>query len=48
MKTTIFSTHKFEEPYLLKANDGKHQLKLLESRLTEETAILATNCARIA
>lgn len=42
MKTSIFSTHKFEEPYLLKANDGKHQLKLLESRLTEETAILAT------
>lgn len=42
MKTTIYSTHKFEEPYLLKANDGKHQLKLLESRLTEETAILAT------
>ncbi|CAG2533131.1 D-lactate dehydrogenase [Maribacter dokdonensis] len=42
MKTTIFSTHKFEEPYLVKANNGKHQLKLLESRLTEETAILAT------
>jgi len=42
MKTTIFSTHKFEESYLLKANDDKHQLKLLESRLTEETAILAT------
>ncbi|WP_034892076.1 2-hydroxyacid dehydrogenase [Gillisia sp. Hel_I_29] len=42
MKTTVFSTHKFEEPYLVKANDGKHQLKLLESRLTEETAILAT------
>tara|TARA_R110001606_G_scaffold229776_1_gene377712 strand:+ start:1106 stop:2101 length:996 start_codon:yes stop_codon:yes gene_type:complete len=42
MKTTIFSTHKFEEPYLVKANDDKHQLKLLESRLTEETAILAT------
>jgi len=42
MKTTVFSTHKFEEPYLVKANDGKHQLKLLESRLTEETAMLAT------
>lgn len=42
MKTTVFSTHKFEEPYLVKANDGKHQLKLLESRLTQETAILAT------
>ena len=41
MKTTVFSTHKFEEPYLVKANNDKHQLKLLESRLTEETAILA-------
>tara|TARA_R110002051_G_scaffold177368_2_gene247265 strand:- start:4611 stop:5606 length:996 start_codon:yes stop_codon:yes gene_type:complete len=42
MKTTVFSTHKFEEPYLVKANNDKHQLKLLESRLTKETAILAT------
>lgn len=42
MKTTIFSTHKFEEPYLIKANNSRHELKLLESRLTEETAILAT------
>ena len=41
MKTTIFSTHKFEKSYLLKANNDKHQLKLLEARLTEETAILA-------
>ena len=41
MKTTIFSTHKFEEPYLVKANNGRHQLKLLESRLSIETAILA-------
>ncbi len=41
MKTTIFSTHKFEESYLVKANNSKHQLKLLESRLTTETAILA-------
>ena len=35
MKTTIFSTHKFEEPYLLAANKGKHELNLLELRLTE-------------
>jgi D-lactate dehydrogenase len=41
MKTTIYSTHKFEEPYIIKANNGKHQLKLLEIRLTEETAVLA-------
>ncbi|RYH75848.1 2-hydroxyacid dehydrogenase [Flavobacteriaceae bacterium 144Ye] len=42
MKTTIFSTHKFEESYLVKANNSKHQLKFLENRLTEDTAILAT------
>lgn len=41
MKTTIYSTHKFEEPYIIKANNGKHQLKFLENRLTEDTAILA-------
>mgnify|MGYP001346592152 CR=1 FL=1 len=27
MKTTVYSTHKFEAPYLMKANDGKHHLK---------------------
>lgn len=42
MKTTIYSTHKFEESYIIRANNGKHKLKLLENRLTKETAILAT------
>ena len=41
MKTTVFSTHKFEEPHLLTANKGKHELNLLEVRLTESTASLA-------
>lgn len=41
MKTTIYSTHKFEVPYLEKANNGKHPLKILESRLTEETSIFS-------
>lgn len=41
MKTTVFSTHKFEEPYLISANKSKHELKLLEVRLTESTASLA-------
>ena len=41
MKTTVFSTHKFEEPYLTSANDGKHELKLLEERLSEHTVSLA-------
>ena len=41
MDTTVYSTHKFEAPYLIQANDNKHQLKLLDVRLTEETAVLA-------
>ena len=41
MKTTVFSTHKFEEPHLVTANKGKHELNLLEVRLTENTAYLA-------
>tara|TARA_R110002050_G_scaffold271612_3_gene415155 strand:- start:43137 stop:44126 length:990 start_codon:yes stop_codon:yes gene_type:complete len=41
MKTTVFSTHKFEEPYLVSANKSNHELNLLEVRLTENTASLA-------
>jgi D-lactate dehydrogenase len=41
MKTTVFSTHKFEEPYLVAANKGKHELNLLDVRLTEITVSLA-------
>ncbi len=41
MKTTIYSTHKFDRPSLEKANNGKHNIQWLEVRLTEETAILA-------
>lgn len=41
MKTTIYSVHKFDKQYLLTANNGKHQLKILEFRLTAETAALA-------
>lgn len=41
MKTTVFSVHKFEEAYLISANNGKHELNLLELRLTENTASMA-------
>ncbi|MCM4164880.1 MULTISPECIES: 2-hydroxyacid dehydrogenase [unclassified Arenibacter] len=40
MKTTVFSTHQFEKPYLESANNDTHELKLLEVRLTENTAPL--------
>ena len=41
MKTTIYSTHKFDRPSLQKANDDKHDIQWLDVRLTEETAALA-------
>ncbi|QHI36588.1 D-lactate dehydrogenase [Kordia antarctica] len=47
MKTTVFSTHKFEEPYIIKANNDNHNLKMLTSRLSEETAILAAGSTAI-
>jgi D-lactate dehydrogenase len=41
MKTTVFSTHKFDKPYLVSRNNRMHDLNLLEARLTENTASLA-------
>jgi D-lactate dehydrogenase len=48
MKTTIFSTHKFDKPSIENANKGKHQLNFLEFRLTKETALLAEGSKAIA
>ena len=42
MKVTVFSAHKFELEQLEKANQGKHELKFINTYLTPETAILAT------
>ena len=41
MKTTVYSTHKFDRPSLEKANGEKHDIQWLDIRLTEEIAILA-------
>jgi D-lactate dehydrogenase len=41
MKTAIFSTHKFEKQYLIKANVEKHLLKFIDAHLSYETADLA-------
>ena len=47
MKTAVFSTHKFERDYLLAANSGKHELKLLETRLSPDTVELAKGCEAV-
>lgn len=41
MKVIVYSTHKFEMPFLERANHQKHELKFLDVRLTEHTAALA-------
>ncbi|OCX50494.1 hydroxyacid dehydrogenase [Mucilaginibacter sp. PPCGB 2223] len=41
MKVAVFSTHKFERDYLISANNNRHELKFLESVLSEDTADLA-------
>ena len=41
MKTAVYSTHKFEKEFLLKANAGKHEMRFLEVALNKETVHLA-------
>lgn len=43
MKVTVFSAHKFEQSYL-KAAIPNHQLRLIDTRLTVNTAGLAEGC----
>lgn len=38
MKTAVFSSHKFEKPFLEQANNGMHELTYMDTRLTEQTA----------
>ena len=47
MKTAIYSTHKFEQAYLLNANNGKHDLVLFEESLSENTVKFAKDCQAI-
>ncbi len=41
MRVIVFSTHGFEKEFLLKANNQKHELVFVESRLSMETVHLA-------
>ena len=41
MKISVFSAHPFEIPYLHKANEGKHEIQLIDTYLTIGTAKLA-------
>ena len=47
MKTAIYSAHKFELEYFREANNGKHELVILEEALSENTVQLATGCQAV-
>jgi len=47
MDTIIYSTHKFEKEFLIRANAGKHDLKFLELPLNIETAHLAADARAV-
>ena len=47
MKIAVYSTHKFEEPYLTNAFNGKHDVKYLHTPLAAATAPLAEGCRAV-
>lgn len=44
MKTAIFSSHKFEKPFLIQSNKAGHELLFFDMRLTQHTASFAKGC----
>lgn len=47
MKVAVYSIHDFEREYLLKANGGKHDLLLIETRLSKASTPLANGCEAV-
>jgi len=47
MKIAIFSTHKFEQDSIIKANNRKHELVFIEETLSEKSIPLAKDCKAI-
>jgi len=41
MKTAVFSSHKFEKPFLEQANKGRHEMHFLNVKLSLETSMLS-------
>jgi|SRR5688572_13945746 len=47
MKTAVFSSHKFERPFLEHSNGEKHELLFIDARLTKETSVFANGCTAV-
>lgn len=47
MKTAVYSTHKYEKPFLSKAARGAHELIFIPESLNTDTAALAQGCQAV-
>ncbi len=47
MKVAVFDTHKFDRSFLEVANSNKHELRFLEVRLDQHSAVLAKGCTAV-
>ena len=47
MKVAVYSTHKFEKEYLIRANNEKHDLLLIETQLSLATTAMAEGCEAV-
>jgi len=47
MNVAVYSTHPFEKPYLVASNQDKHELLFIDNRLTDKSAVFASDCEAI-
>lgn len=47
MNVAVYSTHPFEQPYLIAANQEKHELLFIDNRLSDKSAVFARDCEAI-
>lgn len=47
MNVAVYSTHPFEKPYLITANQEKHELLFIDNRLGDKSAIFAKDCEAV-
>jgi D-lactate dehydrogenase len=47
MNVAVYSTHPFEKPYLIASNQDKHELLFIDNRLTDKSAVFASDCEAI-
>lgn len=47
MNVAVYSTHQFEKPYLITANQEKHEFLFIDNRLGDQSAIFAKDCEAV-